>query len=130
MMSGNSLKTPLGRVRGLGTAKDGTHHWWLQRLTAVATIPLIIWLMVSIVALAGGEQADVAAWLENPLAALLMVLFALAAFWHMKLGLQVVIEDYIAGEGLKIAFLMINNFACIAIAIAVVLATLSLHLGG
>jgi len=129
-MSGKSLKTPLGRVRGLGAAKDGTQHWWLQRLTAIAIVPLIIWLLISIVSLVGAEHEVVLAWLSSPLAALLLILFAIAAFWHMKLGLQTVIEDYFHGEGTKITALVLNNFFCIAIAAAVVLATLSMHLGG
>ncbi len=128
-MSDKSLRTALGRVRGLGAAKDGTQHWWLQRLTAIAIIPLIIWLLISLVSLAGGERDAVVAWLSSPLAALLLILFAIAAFWHMKLGLQIVIEDYVHSEGLKIATLVLNNFFCIAIGAAVVLATLSMHLG-
>ena len=128
-MGDKSLRTALGRVRGLGAAKDGTQHWWLQRLTAIAIIPLIIWLLISLVSLAGGERDAVVAWLASPLAALLLILFAIAAFWHMKLGLQIVIEDYVHSEGVKIAALVLNNFFCIAIGAAVVLATLSMHLG-
>jgi len=129
-MSGNSLKTPLGRVRGLGSAKDGTHHFWLQRLTALAIIPLILWLMISIISLVGAGREDVVSWLSSPLAALLLILFTVAAFWHMKLGLQTIIEDYIHSEGRKLVAVILNNFICIALGAACVLATISMHLGG
>jgi len=129
-MSDKSLKSPLGRVRGLGSAKDGTHHFWIQRLTALAIIPLTLWLIISIISLVGAGREDVVNWLANPLAALLLILFAVAVFWHMKLGLQTVIEDYIHSEGMKLAAIVLNNFICIFLGAAVVLSTISMHLGG
>ena len=94
-MSDRSLRTPLAKARGLGSAKDGTHHFWLQRLTAVALIPLTVWFALSIASLATAGQAEALAWMKSPVTATLMLSFIMAGFWHMKLGLQVVIEDYV-----------------------------------
>ena len=129
-MRENSLRSPLGKVRGLGAAKDGVHHWWLQRLTAIALVPLVFWFAASVVSLAGAGHKEVAQWLANPLAALLMLLAVIAGFWHLKLGLQVVIEDYVHTKSLKVACLLANTFACIVFAGACVLAILKLLFGG
>ncbi|HZD26151.1 MAG TPA: succinate dehydrogenase, hydrophobic membrane anchor protein [Alphaproteobacteria bacterium] len=129
-MSEHSIRTPLSRVRGLGSAKDGTGHWWAQRLTAVAMVPLVIWLAVSLAALAGAEWQRVADWLASPLVALPMILFLIAGFWHLKLGLQVVIEDYIHTEWLKIALLLANTFVVVILAGAAILSVLKLLIGG
>ncbi|MDP6342273.1 MAG: succinate dehydrogenase, hydrophobic membrane anchor protein [Alphaproteobacteria bacterium] len=128
-MSDQGLRTPLGRVRGLGSAKDGTHQWWLQRLTAIALVPLSVWLAASIASLAGAGQDEVMRWFQSPLVAILMLSFMLAGFWHTKLGLQVVIEDYVHTEWRKITCLMLNNFVCIFFALAATLAVLKLLLG-
>lgn len=129
-MAGTSLRTPLGRVRGLGAAKDGVHQWWLQRLTAIALVPLVFWFAASIISLAGAGHKEVAAWLANPLAALLMLLLILAGFWHLKLGMQVVIEDYVHGKSVKITCLVLNTFACLLVGGASALAVLKLLFGG
>lgn len=128
-MSKESLRTPLAKVRGLGAAGDGVQHWWLQRLTAIALLPLIFWFVVSVISLIGADRAQVAAWLDNPLAALLLILLCVAGFLHLKLGLQVVIEDYIHNEALKIAALICNLFFCVAVGGACVLSVLTLLLG-
>jgi succinate dehydrogenase / fumarate reductase membrane anchor subunit len=128
-MSGDSLRTPLARVTGLGAAKDGTHHWWLQRLTAIALVPLSVWLVASLVSLVGAERAVVVAWLGHPLAAVLMLLILGTGFYHLKLGMQVVIEDYVHTEWLKVSCLVLNAFACIFLAAASMLAVLKLFLG-
>ena len=129
-MSNDSLRTPLGRVSGLGSAKDGTHHWWMQRLTAIALIPLVVWFVASLLSLIGAERAMLVEWLSNPLAAILMVLFLATGFYHMKLGMQVVIEDYIHTEWRKVAMLVFNAFACIFLGVASILAVLKLSFGG
>ena len=129
-MSNDSLRTPFGRVSGLGSAKDGTHHWWMQRLTAIALIPLVVWFVASLLSLIGAERAMLVEWLSNPLAAILMVLFLAAGFYHMKLGMQVVIEDYIHTEWRKVAMLVFNAFACIFLGVASILAVLKLSFGG
>jgi succinate dehydrogenase / fumarate reductase membrane anchor subunit len=129
-MSEQSLKTPLGRVRGLGSAKDGAHHWWMQRLTGIAMVPLGIWLAFSLASLSGAGWQEVVAWLSSPLAALAMILFVTVGFWHLKLGIQVVVEDYVHSEGTKVAVLIVNTFACIFLGAAADLAVLKLMIGG
>ena len=129
-MSDRSLRTPLAKARGLGSAKDGTHHFWLQRLTAVALIPLTVWFALSIASLATAGQAEVLAWMKSPLSAILMLSFIMAGFWHMKLGLQVVIEDYVHTESTKITCLILNNLIAIFLALAAFLSALKMLLGG
>ena len=119
-------RTQLGRIRGLGSAKSGTGHWWAQRLTAVALIPLVIWFVVSVIVLTGAPYAAVAAWLGNPLNATLMVLLIFATFHHAQLGLQVVIEDYVHGEGTRLALIMLVKFAAILLGTGSVIAVLKL----
>ena len=93
-----SLRSPLGRVRGMGSAKGGTHHWWMQRVTSIALLPLSIWLIFSLAGLAGAEYAVVLEWIGNTFNAVLLLAFLTAAFHHAAAGLQVVIEDYVRGE--------------------------------
>ena len=116
-----SLKTPLARVRGLGSAKNGSSHWWVQRLTAlllVVTLPWFVWLLLST---AGADFASLRLTLAQPFNATMMTLLVIGAFWHAQLGLQVVIEDYIHG-GLEIALQLLVKFACLAAGIASVIA--------
>ncbi|MDE0942316.1 MAG: succinate dehydrogenase, hydrophobic membrane anchor protein [Alphaproteobacteria bacterium] len=129
-MSDRSLRTPLARVRGLGSAKSGTHHFWIQRLTAIALVPLTIWFVLSIASLATADLPAVHAWMKSPLSAALMLSFLLAGFWHMKLGLQVVIEDYVHAEWAKVTCLVVNNLVSIFLALAATLAVLKMLLGG
>ncbi len=117
-----SLRTPLGRARGLGTAKTGTHHWWIQRVTGVALVPLSIWFIVAMLGILGSDYAAIKAWLAAPLPAVLMILFVVAVFHHAQLGLQVVIEDYVHSEGIKLAVLLTVKLASIAFAVAAVFA--------
>ena len=119
-----TMRTPLSRVRGLGSAKDGTHHWWMQRLTAVALLPLSIWFVVSAIMLAGADHAAVSAWLGSPLPAVLMLLLVVALFHHLQLGLQVVIEDYIHGEVAKLVCLIGLKLGSVALAVAAIFAIL------
>jgi len=125
-----SLRTELGRVRGLGSAKGGTHHWWLQRVTAIALIPLTVWLVASFIALAGAEHETVTAWLAQPLVAILMVLTIVGVFYHLKLGVEVVIEDYIHNEGVKIAARIIVVFGCIVVGSASAFSVLKIAFQG
>ena len=129
-MSDRSLRTPLARVRGLGSAKSGTHHFWIQRLTAIALVPLTIWFVLSIASLATADLPAVHAWMKSPLSAALMLSFLLAGFWHMKLGLQVVIEDYVHAEWAKVTCLVVNNLVSIFLALAATLSVLKMLLGG
>ncbi|MBP5858471.1 succinate dehydrogenase, hydrophobic membrane anchor protein [Marivibrio halodurans] len=113
-----SLKTPLGAARGLGSAKNGTHHWIMQRITAVALVPLTLWFVFSALALSGAGYAEAAGWLADPVNAVLMLLLIVATFHHLQLGLQVVIEDYIHGEAAKIVTLLVVKFAAFALGMA------------
>jgi len=101
-----SFRTPLGRVRGLGSAKDGTGHWWMQRLTALALVPITVWFVISVIGMAGASYAEFSAWLASPLVAGLFLILIAATFYHAVLGLQVVVEDYLHNEGVKIATLL------------------------
>jgi len=123
-------RSELGRVRGLGSAKEGVRHWWAQRATAVALVPLSVWFLASLVCLLGGTRAELAAWLSSPFSAGLMLLFLLATFWHALLGLQVVIEDYVHHEGRKLATLFAVKGLILVLAAASVVAVLKLMLQG
>lgn len=125
-----SLKTPLGRVRGLGSAKDGTHHWWAQRLTAIALVPLTLWFAISVASLTGADFTGVSAWVAAPFNTVLLLLLIAATFHHLHLGVQVVIEDYIHQEGGKIALLLLVKFASAALAVACAYAVLRVSFGG
>jgi succinate dehydrogenase / fumarate reductase, membrane anchor subunit len=112
--------TGLGRVRGLGSAKSGTHHWWMQRVTAAANLILMIWFVVSIVRLPIVDHQAVVLWLKSPLVAVPLVLLVLSTFWHFRLGLQTFIEDYVHDEGNKVAVLLLLNayvFLCGALCV-------------
>jgi succinate dehydrogenase / fumarate reductase membrane anchor subunit len=121
-----SLRSPLARVRGLGSAKDGTHHWWLQRLTAVALVPLTLWFVVGVIGHVGADQAAVKAWMGSPIQAALMIAFVAVAFHHGQLGMQVVIEDYVHDEGTKLVLLIANTFFTVAVGLASAFAILML----
>ncbi|MEM7290438.1 MAG: succinate dehydrogenase, hydrophobic membrane anchor protein [Pseudomonadota bacterium] len=124
------MRTPLGKVRGLGSAKEGTDHFWKQRLTAIANVPLILFLVWMLINLVGLRHADVESTLSNPFVSLFLLSVILSVCWHMKLGMQVVIEDYIHSEGQKIALVILNNFFCIGIGLACTFAVLKLGFGG
>ncbi|WP_119418240.1 succinate dehydrogenase, hydrophobic membrane anchor protein [Desertibaculum subflavum] len=129
MADANRYRSPLARVRGLGAAKTGTEHFWLQRVTAVGLIPLVILFVIYLLGLVGADLATVKATLGRPVPATITILLLVAAFWHAKLGIQVIIEDYVHHEGTKLASLLLLSFACIAIGLASVLAVLKLALG-
>ena len=127
--SAKSIRTPLARVRGLGASHSGTSDFWRQRLTAVAMVLLILPVIVVVMMLLGRNQAGAAQILGSPLVAIILLLFIVASVWHMKIGMQVVIEDYIQNEKLKLASIMANNFFSIAVALASIYAILKLSSG-
>ena len=120
------MRTPLSRVRGLGSAKTGTRDFWIQRLTAAANVPLALFLITSLVALMGADYATVRSYLGNPLVAIPMLLLVLSGTLHMRIGMQVILEDYVHQPGLKVVSLALNNFFTAAIAIAGVFAVLKI----
>jgi len=115
-------RTPLSRVRGLGSAKSGTGHWWMQRVTAVALVPLSFWLIYFLGLSITAPYSETLAWLMSPLNSVGIVAWIIAAFYHAALGLQVVIEDYVAAEGPKIILIWVVNLAFLLLAIAALLA--------
>ena len=125
-----SLQSPLARVRGLGSAKDGTAHWWAQRLTAVALIPLSLWFVFAVVALAGGDLAAYTEWVKAPGTVLLLVLFVAALFYHLSLGLQVVVEDYVTGEKKKVVTIVLIKFAAVVLAVSSIVSVFQVAFGG
>ena len=124
-----SMRTPLGRVRSLGSSHSGTSDFWRQRLTAVAMVLLILPVIVVVMMLLGRNQAGAAQILGSPLVALVMLLFIVASVWHMKIGMQVVIEDYVHSETVKLVAIMANNFFSVALALASIYAILKLSSG-
>lgn len=123
------FRTPAKRVRALGSAKDGTGHFWRQRLTALANIPLILFFVGFIVALNGASHEEAVAAVSNPLTAIALIAVIGSAFLHMKLGMQVVIEDYIHGEGAKIIALLLNSAFCYGMGLIAVFAILKISFG-
>jgi len=121
------MKTPFARVRGLGTAHSGTEHFWMQRLTGIANFPLIISFLVVVVSLVGSSQASVIATLSNPLVAMILLAALISVLIHMRIGMQVIIEDYVHTELRKIVLLMANTFFTLAVAIAAVYAILKIN---
>jgi succinate dehydrogenase / fumarate reductase membrane anchor subunit len=125
-----SFANPLRQVLGAGPARSGVHHWWVQRLTALALVPLSIWFVVSLLCLRSLDHVTVVAWLGQPWTALLLVLFVLTAAWHSRLGVQVIVEDYVHGAGAKTLLLVLSAFVHVLAAAAAVFAVLKVALGG
>jgi succinate dehydrogenase / fumarate reductase membrane anchor subunit len=125
-----TMRSPLGRARGLGSAKSGFDHWWAQRLSAIALVPLTLWFVAGIVSLAGAEHEVVIDWLSRPWVTIAMVLLIVATFYHTALGLQVVIEDYVHHEGAKLALILLEKFAAAVLAVCGLYAVLKIALGG
>lgn len=124
-----SLMTPLNRVLGLGAAKGAAEHWWLQRLTAVALVPLGLWLALALLALPSFDYAAVTAWVQRPLTSILLILTIVAVGYHSALGVQVVVEDYVGGKGRRAATLVLSTLAHAALTIAAVFAVLKVAFG-
>ena len=123
-----SLQTPLARVRGLGSARRGTLHWWRQRLSAVALLPLSLWFIYELTTLNSLEYGAARAWAAAPATAVLLALFIPTLFYHAQAGLQVVVEDYVKSEGLKLALLVLMKFMVAICAVVALLAVAKIHL--
>ncbi len=123
-----ALRTPLKAARGLGSAKEGVAHWWAQRVSAVALVPLSLWFVASLFSLFRAERFEIAEWLSGPVNATLMVLLLGFTFWHAKLGLEVVIEDYVHRECCKRALLIANQLVIAALGAASIVSVLMLAL--
>lgn len=124
-----SLTTPLKKVRGLGAARSGTEHFWMQRVTAIANVPLVIFTAWFMVVHLGATRAEVVASAANPFVALLLVLTLISVLWHMRLGMQVIIEDYVHGPALKLALLLLNTFYTVVLGAAAIYAILRMNFG-
>ena len=125
-----TLRTPLGKVRGLGSAKEGVEHWWMQRLSSIALIPLSIWFIIGVLGHIGADYADMQAWLSSPFAAIMMILFVGVTMWHTAQGAQVIIEDYVHNEWAKVSSLIAVKFASFGLAVAGIYAVLKIAFGG
>jgi succinate dehydrogenase / fumarate reductase, membrane anchor subunit len=125
-----SLRSPLATVLGHGSAKEGVHHWWLQRLTSVALVPLGVWFVVSLLSLHSFDRATVSAWMGQIWTAVFLILLVLTAAWHSQLGVRVVVEDYVHGHGAKALTLALITFLHVVVVVAGVLAILKVALGG
>ena len=125
----SDLRTPLARARGLGSARYGVHHWWAQRLTAIALIPLVVWFAISLVMMSGADYGAVRAWIGSPVVMVLLILTITVGLHHGQLGLQVVIEDYVHGDGSKLALIVAVRFIAVLFGLAAIVAVLRIGLG-
>jgi succinate dehydrogenase / fumarate reductase membrane anchor subunit len=122
------LRSQLGRVRGLGSARAGSGHWWVVRLTSIALVPLTLWFIASVLAHEGATRADMIAWMHGPVSLTLMLCLIVATFWHMELGLRVAVEDYVHHELARMASLLAIRALCVVLAVLCVISALRLGL--
>ncbi len=118
------LRTPLSQVKGLGSAKEGTGHFWVQRLTAIGLIPLVLWLSFSIAALPGMDYISIREWISSPFTSIMLILFLIAGFYHAKLGLQTVLEDYIGNHSTRTVMIIAISFLATILAVTGVFSVL------
>lgn len=123
-----AFESPLAKAKGLGSAKQGTHYWWRQRLTAIALVPLSLWFVTSMVSMVAVDHSSVMIWLSSPLSAISMILFIIALFYHTQLGLQVIIEDYIHSEWQKVADIILVKLLAFIAGLASVLAVFKIFM--
>jgi succinate dehydrogenase / fumarate reductase membrane anchor subunit len=123
------MRSPLGRAIGLGSAKEGVDHWWAQRITAIALIPLSLWFVSAVIGLVDADLESVQNWVSQPLPAILLILLLIATIYHVSLGLQVVIEDYVHTELVKLGLIVLLRLLCFGFAVAGIFAVVSIALG-
>ena len=126
----SDLRTPLSRARGLGSAKQGVHHWWAQRITAIALIPLVAWFAISLIMMSGADYNVVRAWIGSPVVMVLLTLTIVIGLHHGQLGMQVVIEDYVHNDGMKLALIVLMRFIAVFFGLAAIVAILRIGFGG
>jgi succinate dehydrogenase / fumarate reductase membrane anchor subunit len=126
----SDLRTPLSRARGLGSARQGVHHWWAQRITAVALIPLVVWFAISLIMLSGADYAVVRAWIGSPVVMVLLTLTIVIGLHHGQLGMQEVVEDYVHSEGMKLTLIVLLRFTAVFFGLAAIVAILRIGFGG
>ncbi len=124
------MESPLGQVYGLGSARGGTQDFWRSRLTSIALVPLSIWWILGVITHVGADYPAFTAWLRQPMTAILMILSLAVMFYHIALGLQVVLEDYVHNEGIKLGSVIAVKFACVFFAVAGIFAVLRIAFGG
>lgn len=127
-MDGHRFQSSLGRAMGLGSAKAGFGHWWTERITAVALLPLSVWFAASLIGYSGSEYQAFIGWIDSPITTVLMILLLITLFWHAALGVQVVVEDYVH-SGARVWMLLATRFACFALAAAGIVSTLRIAIG-
>ena len=123
-----SIRTPLGFVRGLGSAKDGTHHWWMQRVTSVILIPLVLWFVISLLSISRVDYAAFQHWMSHPVNAGLMIALLATLFYHANLGMQVIYEDYVRPESKKLIAILATQFVLFVLGAISIVAVLKIAL--
>ena len=123
-------RTHLSRARGLGSAKEGVHHFWAQRITAVALIPLVVWFAISLIMMSGADYVVVRAWIGSPVVMVLLMLTIVIGLHHGQLGMQVVVEDYVHNDGVKLALIVLMRFIAVFFGLAAIVAILRIGFGG
>lgn len=126
----SDLRTHLSRARGLGSAKTGVHHFWAQRITALALIPLVVWFAVSLIMMSGADYTVVRSWIGSPVVMVLLMLTIVIGLHHGQLGMQVVIEDYVQNDGMKLALIVLMRFIAVLFGLAAIVAILRIGFGG
>jgi succinate dehydrogenase / fumarate reductase, membrane anchor subunit len=124
------MRSPLGRAIGLGSAKEGADHWWAERVGGLALVPLTLWFVIAVIELAGADRAAFVVWVRHPVPAVLLVLLLIATFYHNALGLQVVIEDYVGNEALRLGLIIIMKLASVVLTVLGIFAVLKLSFAG
>jgi succinate dehydrogenase / fumarate reductase, membrane anchor subunit len=127
-MAMSPMRSSLGRAIGLGSAKEGVGHWWRQRVSALALVPLTLWFVIAVISMISADHAAFVAWVKSPMPAVFLILLLVAVFYHTALGLQVVIEDYVHREAMRLAALLLMRLLCILFAVRGILAVLTMAL--
>ena len=125
----SDMNTPLAKVRGLGSAKTGTHHWWMQRVSAIANIPLVIWFVISMLGHVQSDFATISSWMQVPFVAVLMSLLVANMAYHMNLGLQIAIEDYVHGRA-RVVSMLVLDFGTVVLGVLGIFSILKISIGG